>query len=304
MIQEQKLKSILTITEPATMSDLDTQYHGYNHTEKEEDLSEIFEDICQDAEVEDGMELRRNRASRRSSMSGIGDYYCDDTGVDIPTHRRRHSTFNPRDRKSHRDAREEVKEHLISVQDESHVQRRISVNSLMDFNLCLDIAMAASIEDLSPALEISCPVLSYMSVNDDLLDDTIKSKRPSLISVSETNAIANLKGARTTENEYDIPYPKAEYTVELPQSEEFENVFKEKPRKRHSYKVLEQRLSLESPGTVIKGLKMCQKKRSIQLPGSATKSQSSKAQDNCVPDAVQGPCVPQVSDRRQYACGA
>jgi hypothetical protein len=293
-----------------TMADVDTHDYDYFCTEKEEYINDIFEDICQDAEAEDEMEQCRNRAARRSSMSGIDNSYRDHRiGDKEDVRRRRHSTFNPRNRKSHRNAREEVKEHLLCVQDESHIQRRISVNNLMDFNVSLEVAMVAPDQDLSPALNISCPVLSYLSVNEDLLDDKVmKTKRPSLLSVSGFDASEKLEAERSVEaesKESNVSNLKSEYTVELPYTEESDNVStKGKPRKRHSYKLLERRLSLESPKTVIKALRLCEKNVSNQLSVCTDKAQSPKTNDNYVSDAVQGPTVQQLPDKRQYACGA
>jgi hypothetical protein len=235
---------------------------------KHSEHSAIFEDLCHEAEQDDDDDIHSYGASQLSTKSShrgslIG---CVDD-MDLPSvavvgqeefrklqlqlYQRRHSSYEPRSRSAHRAQHQELKEHLVTLEDKHHLRRSSFVNNLLEFNLSVDVSMSDMGADVaSPALHLSCPVLSYM--NDDE-EDSIELRmvqRPSLVSVIEQEEYQesweSLKDCSTEHPQDELK----EYVIELPPMEEPKNIFPK--RRRHSYKVLEEKLSEGSPLDVLK----------------------------------------------------
>jgi hypothetical protein len=259
-------------------------------TTKYREHEEIFEEICQDVEAEDELIMEASLSSsiirtRRTSI-GSGPTYTMEPLEHVDTckkHRypRRHSTYNARHRKFHRDAHATIKDYLLTIQDENHARRANFVTNLMDFNLSFEVAMAASSssdEMMSPALNLSCPILSYLKEDDEDSIELIMIKKPSLIpNKDDSNPCENwesLKDDGESEQFMDDPSQTNEYIVRLPPlNDDEEESSRQRGRKKlHSYQMLEQRLSSESHMSVVKSFGFHGKMAAIGYPTTTTTS--------------------------------
>lgn len=227
--------------------------------------SEIFEDLCNEAETDDMQSGNSNK--QRGAGSGSHDdmelvlgssTVSTSTSEEFRTlHKRRHSSYESSMRSTHREHHQEIKEHLHTMEDEHSLRRASFVNHLLEFNLSVDVSMAdlnadPEAEYTSPAMHLSCPVLSYM--NDDE-EDSVELRimhRPSLISVEEEAPWESLKdcGSQMPREEEKAK----EYVLELPPLpvEDPNRKMRPKRRRPHSYKILEEKLATQSPLNVLK----------------------------------------------------
>jgi hypothetical protein len=251
----QDRKGSLTMADLESMNSYDLNGPSKSH----HDLNyEIFEEICQDAELDDNNDVSRgrNRMSRRSSISGPRQEESGNlsNSTSDTIRRRRHSTYNPRNRKAHRDAHSKVKELISNWNDKNYSRRNSFVSNLMDFNLSYEVSMAVSKHDVSPALNFSCPVLNYLREDDEDSIELRMTKRPSLISEREPVDSSMSWESFKDDGESELPQDvRIEYIMQLPSMDDKPRLSKGKRRQKpHSYKLLERRLSAESPMSVIK----------------------------------------------------
>jgi hypothetical protein len=275
-------KASLTISDLETIHAIEQIRLNSINSEKYNEHNEIFEEICQDAEAEDEiMETSLPSSTimtRRTSITGctsttsstiVLEPFEKDLSCRMDRHHypRRHSTYNGRNRKFHRDAHATIKDYFLTIQDVNHARRTSFVTNLMDFNLSFDVAMAASNSNgISPTLNLSCPILSYLKEDDEDSIELIMIKRPSLITDKEEfNQSANWESLKddgeSEEDSMDNPNHKTEYVIELaPLEEDYDSSWGKKrnndrqrrKKKVHSYQMLEQRLSSESLMSVVK----------------------------------------------------
>ena len=258
------------------MADLEAineqQPYTKENSGKYSEHTEIFEDICQETEAEDN--ARSTKQPRRLSGSDEVDmlpppppkirndprqrrhssYFMPPPEI-RNLHLRRHSSYEPRNRSAHHQAHAELKDHLDHLEDKHDLRRASFVHNLLEFNLSFDVSMN-SFADIGPsaALNLSCPVLSYM--NDDEEDSVELNllRRPSLVSGQENSKEESWESLKD-DGEAELPKEdhenSGEYCIELPPLEE---VIKPagKRRRSSSYKILEKRLQLESPIEVLK----------------------------------------------------
>ena len=282
--------------------------------------SEIFEEICQEAETEDQLERSPSfaRQPRRSSLTGCGLVDAHEAAVknglvDEPAagvrnlHRRRHSSYNPRNRAAHRQAHMKLEDHLRYLEDEHHFKRASFVNNLLEFNLSYDVSMSGSEHELSPALGFSCPVLSYMNEDEEDSVELRMLRRPSLVSVPEDPTQASWESFKD-DGETDLPVDahemSDEYIIELPPLEEYVKP-SGKRRRSHSYKLLEKRLTSESPMDVIKSFSLKEMVATVpQVTFPATAGVQSKDLDLPVQNTFQAEREQPLAARQQCARGA
>lgn len=134
-------------------------------------------------------------------------------------------------------------------------KRRSSiVDNLLDFNL--SIGATSSI-----TMQLSCPILSYMNDDEEDSVDLRQVKRPSLVSVVEdcVNEAQHEEGWESLEADgsalpMDAHFQTREYQFELPPVDDSDRSKKKQlKRRRHSYQMLEQRLSeSQSPLDILK----------------------------------------------------
>ena len=280
--------------------------------------SEIFEEICHEAETEDQMEqsLNLSRQPRRGSLTG-GCIDAHDAAVahglvhepvEIRSlHRRRHSNYNPRNRAAHRQSHTDLEEHLRHLEDKHHLRRASFVNNLLEFSLSYDVSMSGSEHELSPALNFSCPVLSYMNDEEEDSVELRMLRRSSLVSVPEDSnqeSWESLKDDGETSLPQDAHEMSREYVIELPPLEEYVKP-SGKRRRSHSYKMLEERLTSESPIDVIKSFSMKDMAASISLVTLPTTAVvQSKDLDLQVQNTFQAERGQPLAARQQCARGA
>jgi hypothetical protein len=248
-----------------------------NSTLSVKEANEIvkFEGLCQDAEIEDVFTGRdENMMLRRSSIHGTSISYIDDSinkfSVINIRHKRRHSSYNPRNRKIHRDAHANLEEYLIQLEQHTNpklAKRSDIVNTLLEFHASYEISLAASSQpDVSYGLQYSCPVLSYLHDSDEDSVEIQIVKKPSLhheCQVKGFNASSRSLHQCDEDDCSDSPvedlednrWMESEYTFELPEMTELDQTsYLRKRRKSHSYQVLQRRLSSESHLSVLRGL--------------------------------------------------
>jgi len=279
-------------------------------TDKYQEHSQIFEEICQEAEAEDQLDYRPSRPLRRPSLSGISEASSmewEATEAIGKLRRRRHSTFNPRNRAAHREEHADLEEHLKRLEDKHRFRRASFVNNLLEFSVNFDVSMSnpAMDHEISPALNFSCPVLSYMNDEEEDSVDLTMIRRPSLISVhddSNTDSWESLKDDGETESPQDAHELSREYVIELPSMEEVVKP-KGKRRRPHSYKMLEKRLESESQYNVIKSFSWKEMTASFvaQLPQAPIEP---KSLNNDVPSTFQSKSEQPLAARQQCARGA
>lgn len=262
---KQNRKASMTMADLEAIHEQDKFVSNNPVTQKYSEHSEIFEDLCHEAEQDDTMNSSQlsNKSSRRGSLTGCVD------DMDLPTtsatnegqqefrmlHQRRHSSYEPLNRSVHRAQHQEVKEHLAKMEDKHHLRRSSFVNNLLEFNLSVDVSMSDHMDALSPAMHLSCPVLSYMNDDEEESIELRMVQRPSLVSVMEgeesQESWESLKDCGTSLSEpQDAHYESKEYVIELPPMEEPKKI--RPKRRRHSYKILEEKLSEGSPLDVLK----------------------------------------------------
>ena len=229
------------------------------YSEKYHEHSEIFDEICQEAEAEDQLDQRPRGQIRRVSLTGSsGSSSMEwDKPVEIAKlHRRRHSTFNPRNRAAHRKEHAELDDHLKMLEDKQSFRRASVVHNLLEFSVNFDVSTATMSHEMSPALNFSCPVLSYMNDDEEDSVELRLLRRPSLVSIpddSNAQSWESFKDDGVTQLIQDGEDMSREYIFELPPMEEVVKP-RGKRRRPHSYKLLEKRLASESQCDVIKSL--------------------------------------------------
>jgi len=308
-------KTSLTLIDLEAFKDLDQKLRDdYDEnaasTDKYYEHSEIFDDICQEAEAEDQLNERRSRPMRRPSLSGVsgGSSMEWEGNVAIESlRRRRHSTFNSRNRAAHRKEHADLEEHLKSFEDKHRFRRASFVNNLLEFSVNFDVSMsnAAMGHEISPALNFSCPVLSYMHDDEEDSVEILMLRRPSLISSnddSKTDSWESLKDDGETDFSPDAHEMSREYVIELPSMEEVVKP-KGKRRRPHSYQMLEKRLTCESQSDVIKSFSLKEMTASYvaQQPRAPIEP---KSLDHDVPSTFQSSSEQPLAARQQCARGA
>eukprot|EP00543_Licmophora_paradoxa_P009104 CAMPEP_0202447298 /NCGR_PEP_ID=MMETSP1360-20130828/6034_1 /ASSEMBLY_ACC=CAM_ASM_000848 /TAXON_ID=515479 /ORGANISM="Licmophora paradoxa, Strain CCMP2313" /LENGTH=376 /DNA_ID=CAMNT_0049064311 /DNA_START=64 /DNA_END=1194 /DNA_ORIENTATION=- len=265
--------------------------------------TEIFEELVQEldksvisTEAEKGqlsdsskheIPIVSKRAVRRSSLTGAGETKDDDEtaqiiridqpqltrqtsapdAVDLPKHTvkpcRRHSSYEPIQRTQVYKDHKKMKDYLQKMEDEQAMKRTNFVESMLEFNLSVDISMASmgNVTD-SAAMHFSCPVLSYMG--DDEEDSvemmlTSTSRRPSLAVLEEEQSWKGLNFEPEKPKEDNLQVSKTgerTYTLELPEEPERakkgRRMSRGKKNRKPSYKDLETRLENESPQEIIR----------------------------------------------------
>jgi hypothetical protein len=217
---------------------------------------EIFEDICQQVETDlfsygnstPPSQRRRRRLSLQTNS-------CD--SVDSrPHHRRRHSTFHSQNLQEHWEAHVMLKNSLEEKKKDINDERRTSfVQNLMEFNMSYSVVMTTSTtKDTAVVhrgtMSTSCPVLNYLNDDDEDSVELRRAKRSSLPSLLESKTtldwenLEDASGDNISSDEYFLDMPPMEEELILPR--------KGKRRKPHSYQMLERRLSVESPVSVMK----------------------------------------------------
>eukprot|EP00545_Synedropsis_sp_CCMP1620_P009494 CAMPEP_0119005742 /NCGR_PEP_ID=MMETSP1176-20130426/1902_1 /TAXON_ID=265551 /ORGANISM="Synedropsis recta cf, Strain CCMP1620" /LENGTH=379 /DNA_ID=CAMNT_0006957583 /DNA_START=221 /DNA_END=1360 /DNA_ORIENTATION=- len=204
--------------------------------------------------------------------------------VHVHVHVRRHSSYDSRSRAIHREQHDQMKEHFATHDDEHHSRRSNFINHLLDFNLSIsvmDVSMANVVvggadmlggdnnnnnnnnNDASTTamMHISCPILSYMNDEEEDSVEMTHLKRPSMGTVEEDQESSweSLKDDTVYDNEHVSSSLKEEtkqYIMELPPLDDLDDEPKMKStrpkRRRHSYKVLEEKLMEGSPLDVLK----------------------------------------------------
>lgn len=268
---KQNRKASMTMADLEAIHEHDKFVSNNPAVAKYSEYSEIFEDLCHEAEQDDDMHTSfgsQLSSGRRGSLTGC----VDDMDMDLPSaavvnntieggqeefrmlHQRRHSSYEPRNRSFHRAQHQQVKEHLMKMEDKHHLRRSSFVNNLLEFNLSVDVSMSDMGADaVSPAMHLSCPVLSYMNDDEEESIELRMVQRPSLVSVVEgeesQESWESLKDCGTTTPQ-DAHYESKEYIIELPPMEEPKKI--RPKRRRHSYKILEEKLLEGSPLDVLK----------------------------------------------------
>jgi hypothetical protein len=247
---------------------------------KEKSQIVVFEQLCHDAEVDDVLSKRReSMILRRSSIHGDFISYRNDFKDKynpINTRRRRcHSSYNPRNRKTHRVAHVDLEEYLTQcTQTKNHHYKKLErsniVNTLLDFHASFEISLAASSQpDVSLGLQYSCPVLSYLQDSDDDSVEVRIMKRSSLLHKSSGSL------RQHQEDDFDIDtddesvsqFMESEYIIEIPEMMEPEPLTSfGKQRRPHSYQILNNRLSSDSPLSVLRDLMQKEKEPSLLQP--------------------------------------
>ena len=175
-----------------------------------------------------------------------------------PRRARRHSSFESRKRLQSYNDHQTVKEYLNSPF--VNAERSKFVQSLLDFNLSVNMASLRDLStmDESPALRVSCPVLSYLNDDEedsvDLTEYKRKvTKRSSLVRLKEEagQRWESLDDASLNDDPATFENPR-EYVMEMKSLDD------EKPRTKRrcppSYKILSQKLAMESPLQVLRSL--------------------------------------------------
>jgi hypothetical protein len=221
--------------------------------------SSVFREICEDIEHEET--LLPSRSQRKASFT-TDDLEKEEQNLANSRNSsrkkpRRHSSYESRCRTEHRRHHTEVKEYLAMLGDEQSQRRLEFVNSLLKFNLSMEMSMS-SFSDLgdvsSPAMAMSCPVLSYMNDDEEDSIELAHFKHPSFTTptVPEEESWESLK-TDPEEEPKDAHEESREYFIQLQDSDQGENYDKMASQKKlHSYKMLELRLKQESPLQVIK----------------------------------------------------
>lgn len=249
--------------------------------------SEIFEDMCHEAEHEDMLSPTEGSAAavnRRGSITGCSDdmdllplVISTTTGANTISasastfafrtlHQRRHSSYESRNRSMHRIQHQQVKDHLSKMEDKHHLRRASFVTNLLQFNLSVDMSMSAAdfggganngyangmpgeMNMSSPAMHLSCPVLSYMNDVEEDSVELLQMKRPGyddedmIPSEQEGWETLNDDGSALPIDGHNAKTSK-EYVVTLPPLEvEGPKKVGVPKRRRHSYKVLEEKLA-------------------------------------------------------------
>lgn len=136
-------------------------------------------------------------------------------------------------------------------------QRRTYVNRMLEFNLSVDASMFDSGET-SPAVQLRCPVLSYMNDDEEDSIELMHVRRPSLVSVIEERESAQEGWETLKDNISDTEQVKNEgrfhYVLELPFITEEAITKIHRTKRRHSYKVLDEKLIAQSPSDVLKAM--------------------------------------------------
>jgi hypothetical protein len=200
-------------------------------------------------------------ASQRSGASGQHDVTDSfwpplSTTTEKATSRRfprRHSSFESIQANKAYKEHQSTQDFLHALDHQENHARTISVQSLIDFNVSVNLASAAVAHNAatneSAGNRFSCPVLSYMDDDGEINGDVKKivgksvSRRSSLLSVNEED------------REGDDNYPR-QYSLEISSGEEDIDDVKEKGprRRRNSYKILSEKLAVEHPQKVIRSL--------------------------------------------------
>jgi hypothetical protein len=220
---------------------------------KQQQQQGIFETLCQEADIHDHINNRRGRNTRRASMSNKASH--EGASLNNVKHYRRHSTFNPRNRQTHRDAHADFEEYILYQRNN---QRSSIVSTLLDFHSSFEISLAASFpKGMRAALHFSCPVLSYMHDYDEDSLEMRMTKRSSLISnLKENEDFEYLNDYSESDSgiSFDVSSQseRQQYVIDMSDKEDISCLQPGKRRKRHSYKVLERRLSTESHLSILK----------------------------------------------------
>jgi hypothetical protein len=305
----QDRKASLTM---ADLESMDVNDHDCRMLHHHDMNYEIFEEIYQDAEVDDEHDdddsrgRNRNMSRRRSSITGTRQDESLGNLTGSTHRRRRHSTYNPRNRRAHRDGHSEIKEFLSNIKDKNYTRRNSFVNNLMDFNLSYEVSMAASKHELSPALNFSCPVLNYLREDDEDSIELQMTKRPSLISERQEHSDSMNWESFKDDGESELPQDghelRIEYVMELPLVDQ-PRVSKGKRRQRpHSYKMLERRLSSESPMSVIKSFTVHEMRASYPTEVSSISPLSGKDLDSYIATGIQSQREQPLVSKRQQQC--
>ena len=308
-------KTSLTLIDLEEFKEKDAAAVAYSA--KYHEHSEIFDEICQEAEAEDQLETRPRRQLRRVSLSGSSA--CSSMDWDKPVEitklrRRRHSTFNPRNRAAHRREHADLDEHLKMLEDKQRFRRASFVHNLLEFSVNFDVSTAAAMShDVSPALNFSCPVLSYMNDDEEDSVELRMLRRPSLVSIpddSDSNSNAQSWESFKDDGETELPQDghelSREYVFEMPPMEEPVNP-RAKRRRPHSYKMLEKRLTCESQFDVIKSFTLMDMAASINVATmpAASPSMQPKALDmHDVANTFQSKSEQPLAVRQHCARGA
>jgi hypothetical protein len=221
----------------------------------------IFHDICQDVEAEDEIPLLKQGVVGRRSSTPFSSFSVDKIPNQTIRRARRHSTFNPRNRKEHHDAHANMKAFLITMNDVDYERRSSFVNKLMELNLSCSVAMSASKKEVSFSMNLPYPVFSYLNENDEDSVEKRMNKRPSLVYLSEAKETNDWE---TLDDTCSTDMYCMEYSIEMPQIDEEVHSFKRKDRKQHSYKMFERKLSSESAFSVIKSFILEDKMKFLQ----------------------------------------
>jgi hypothetical protein len=264
-MSEQNRQGSLTIADLEMIHAMkECQKNDYSETYYEN--KDIFNEIWQDVEAEDDLNPpnsnsthRREgqRARRLSIPMDTSESIIDTQTKPMRGCVRRHSTFHSQERQQHYTAHRIMKDYLLSREDVHHDRRSSLVTNLMEFNLSYGVVFMTSTgsttnNDDRP-VSTSCPVLSYMNEDDEDSVELRRIKRPSLVSLFESKTIHDWE---TLEDD-TVDVSTIEYVMDMtspPIEESNLSRRKGKRRKPHSYQMLERRLSVESPVSVMKSL--------------------------------------------------
>jgi hypothetical protein len=166
---------------------------------------------------------------------------------------RRHSSFESLQANKAYKEHQRTQDFLHTLDHQENHERTVSVQSLIDFNVSVNLATAAVAKkcdtDGSSGNLFSFPVLSYLDDDGEINGDVKKlaakctSRRSSLLSVSEDGR----------EADHDNP---RQYSLEISSGEEEADDMQEKGprRRRNSYKILSEKLAVQHPQKVIRSL--------------------------------------------------
>jgi hypothetical protein len=246
--------------------------------------SDLLESLCMEAESEDWATMCRYYPTIRRGSLQQSFLTKEVASISRPkSHQRRHSSYNTRDRATHRDEHHLLKEHLLTRDtDPLREERSILIDNLYELKSSLRLLEGlpeTTLNSSEPSIP-SYPILKYMLDFDDDDDDSIdlaQSKQKNLESLSRQHDSDEFLSDvfDTLQPSVDNNTTYVEYVMDLPPViEEEKSITKRRRRKVPSYQILQKQMESQSISTLVKSMLRTRQDNSMHSPESTTTTTS------------------------------